>query len=289
MSDVKYIDSAEAAKMIRADLKGKFPGQKFSVTTSRYSGGSSIRVKWQNGPTVKQVKGICDHYEGASFDGMIDLQSYQDTIRDGEAVHYGCNYVFEDRDYTADFLQPVAERIAKEWGCDMPEIKLSTYDNTAYLHNNYVYPGGSSQSICEMIMKEVWDTTAFPEPEQAEEAEPAAKIIAPAQLELIQPDLALTTITELIFDEPISIPKRDHFDHIQPDSLRDALTDGALTDRYLANGIAAFARWDGCRILEVAALALEDANFGKEAFIMRNLLELSPSILNFIVAGIEAK
>jgi len=40
----KNMDIAESAKLLRSELKAKFPIQKFSVRISRYSMGESIEV-----------------------------------------------------------------------------------------------------------------------------------------------------------------------------------------------------------------------------------------------------
>ena len=40
----KYFTCAETAKLIRQSLKEAFPGVKFSVRSSTYSGGASIDV-----------------------------------------------------------------------------------------------------------------------------------------------------------------------------------------------------------------------------------------------------
>ncbi len=69
-----YISTTETAKLIRAQLKAAFPGQKFSVRSSKYAGGSSITVYWTDGPTTKQVDAVTGIFSGSRFDGMIDLK-----------------------------------------------------------------------------------------------------------------------------------------------------------------------------------------------------------------------
>jgi len=69
----RYIDTKDQAKLVRAALKKAFPGQKFSVTIDRYAGGSSIDVRWTDGPLTKDVDAVAWAYRGGSFDGMIDL------------------------------------------------------------------------------------------------------------------------------------------------------------------------------------------------------------------------
>ena len=66
-----------AAKNIRIELAQAFPGVKFSVKSSRFSGGDSITVSWTDGPNGDQVDAIIDRYSAGSFDGMVDLYTYE--------------------------------------------------------------------------------------------------------------------------------------------------------------------------------------------------------------------
>jgi len=99
----RHISCADTAKLIRKALKKAFPGQKFSVRSKVYSGGASITARWTDGPTAKVVDKFIKLYQGASFDGMIDLKSYHDSAlshEDGtvEQVQFGADYVFTSRD-----------------------------------------------------------------------------------------------------------------------------------------------------------------------------------------------
>ena len=84
----EYLSCAETAKLVRAALKKKFPGVKFSVRSDVYSGGASIDVRWVLGPTTKEVDEIAGQYESASFDGSIDMETRYDhwLLPDGSAV-----------------------------------------------------------------------------------------------------------------------------------------------------------------------------------------------------------
>ena len=79
MSETKYLTCAETAKLVRETMKVEFPGQKFSVRSSTYAGGASIRIGWTDGPTAAQVQSVTKIFEGSTFDGMIDfIQGYID-------------------------------------------------------------------------------------------------------------------------------------------------------------------------------------------------------------------
>lgn len=68
----EYIAPKDLAALIRSALKKHWPQIKFGVTSSR-GGGSSINIRWQDGPTAKQVEAIAGQFKTRGFDGMIDL------------------------------------------------------------------------------------------------------------------------------------------------------------------------------------------------------------------------
>lgn len=83
------MQTKEYAKQIREELKKAFPGIKFSVRTSLYSMGSSINVRWVDGPVQKDVEEVIRKYEQVSRDQW------------GEILSGGNMYVFANRDYSA--------------------------------------------------------------------------------------------------------------------------------------------------------------------------------------------
>ncbi len=142
----KYLSCAETAKLVRVALKKNFPGVKFSVTSSVYSMGASIDVRWVLGPTTKEVNAVAKQFESADFDGSIDLQTIKDhwllkdgstIIRDAQGtvgsmgyippehnpppegavpVHFGAHYVQCQRQLTEDWNDemPLREQVAKD-------------------------------------------------------------------------------------------------------------------------------------------------------------------------------
>lgn len=100
-SSTVWIDTANVAKLIRSQLKAKFPKCTFSVTISRYSGGSSVRINWEDGPVRTMVEAIVDQYQGKGFDGMQDMEYSKGAwlMPDGSAQfrriasHWGANEV----------------------------------------------------------------------------------------------------------------------------------------------------------------------------------------------------
>jgi len=116
----RYISVVDTAKLIRAALKENFPGVKFSVRSSQYAGGASINISWTDGPAQQDVRPITQPFAGATFDGMIDLKSYVTGELDGEAVHFGADYVFTTRelsDAERERLRPlVAAAVERAYG-----------------------------------------------------------------------------------------------------------------------------------------------------------------------------
>lgn len=87
-------DKATAASNIRRELKGKFPGVKFSVTQRR--GGSSITVRWTGGPRKNEVDAVLAKFAVGHFDGMTDSYSYNRSP--WCEVFGGSEYIFCERD-----------------------------------------------------------------------------------------------------------------------------------------------------------------------------------------------
>jgi len=108
-------------------------------------------VEWADGPTPAAVEAILDQFEGAGFDGMIDLQTYNQhwltpdgrvswaevgighsfpgehrhypaPHPDAELVSFGADYVFAHRRYSVSFLSRVAGEVCKARGWKPPEV-----------------------------------------------------------------------------------------------------------------------------------------------------------------------
>jgi len=131
MSNTQYLSCAETAKLVRAALKESFPGVKFSVKSSVYSGGASINIRYENGPTYKQVKEVASMFEGAYFDGMTDYKGSNYGSLDGNEVRFGADFIFVNRKFTKAFLEGAVEAACKYYGYAMPAI-TEGYDS-AYI------------------------------------------------------------------------------------------------------------------------------------------------------------
>lgn len=81
-------NQAQAAAAIREELKTKFPGVKFSVTSEGFSMGDAVRVKWTDGPTENEVTNITAKYEYGHFNGMEDIYEYSNRRDDIPQTKY---------------------------------------------------------------------------------------------------------------------------------------------------------------------------------------------------------
>lgn len=89
-------DCVQVAKEIRKALKLAFPYTKFSVTSSRYSMGSSVSVSWDNTPTAKQVEAITEQYSSVRY-----------CEATGETLSGGNMFVFARPEITKEFKATV--------------------------------------------------------------------------------------------------------------------------------------------------------------------------------------
>ena len=170
---VVHIGLVEAAKLIRANLKREFPDVKFSVRSSRYSGGSSIDVRWVDGPYG--VDHIIRPFAGKGFDGMIDMAYYQGAwlMPDGSAsfrengsgtqdsmgsvaaddadapddgavpVSFGAGYVSGQRGLSQAQVAKDLQRYADHWNDELAEA-ISDGRVAPAGEDGYAYAAGAS-------------------------------------------------------------------------------------------------------------------------------------------------
>jgi len=86
---------AQAATQIKTILKREFPGIAFSVRSESFSGGDSVHVSWNLGPTSEQVNKLISRYQYGHFDGMIDCYEYSNCHEDIPQTKFVC----AQRDY----------------------------------------------------------------------------------------------------------------------------------------------------------------------------------------------
>ena len=121
-----------AAENIRRELKRAFPGIKFSVRSSVYSGGDSINIGWVDGPTAAAVDRISDKYEAGKFNGMDDSYTYSRDIHAVWGDTFGdAHYVFTNRHFSDKAITWALDHVAEEWGLPAggQEISAEAFKN----------------------------------------------------------------------------------------------------------------------------------------------------------------
>ena len=118
-----YESTADTAKRVRKALKHYFPAMTFSVRSKVYSGGASIDVRWTDGPRTQAVERIAKAYEGADFDGMIDLKTHHSTIivdaGGPREIQFGADFVFCTRDVSNEQVLAEQARAIIEARCQI--------------------------------------------------------------------------------------------------------------------------------------------------------------------------
>lgn len=112
----KYFTTAETAKLIRTALKESFPGVKFSVKSHTYSGGSSINVRWIDGPTCGMVESVANTFKGAYFDGMQDYKGSTKAMIDGQVVKFGADFIFCHREVSPELDVRIKAAFVRKYG-----------------------------------------------------------------------------------------------------------------------------------------------------------------------------
>lgn len=107
--DAKMSRQARAAKNMRMQLKGAFPGVKFSIKSRSFAGGDSVDVSWVLGPTTGEVDAIIGRYEPGSFNGMEDIYEYdRDAVRSAfRAVMGATKYAHSQREIPQELRERV--------------------------------------------------------------------------------------------------------------------------------------------------------------------------------------
>ena len=159
-----YIPVTEVAKLVRAALKEHFPGIKFSVQSSSYAGGASIRVEWTDGPTEAMVDHILTSFEGASFDSMTDSMYYHSSTLDGKSVRYGADFVTPHRKMSSAFAERGVREFCKEWNISM--IRIDGTEEEAYVDTRQFGISQDGISMAHYLGEALRNTNAYKKPDQ---------------------------------------------------------------------------------------------------------------------------
>jgi hypothetical protein len=195
MAEYKRIPATEVGKLIRENLKAEFPGVKFGV--KKTSGGSCYTIQWVDGPTSRQVDEVVSMFKGASFDGMYDLKTYNHiTNEDGDQIHYGVDYIFSNRSYSAGFLKHMVDYAMATYAfTEDPQFEVieDTYENYVTAKNSNARFG--SEWARDFLVKLCWQYEAGKLPEIPA---PVVKEVEQAQqIEEVAISQPITTTTQV--------------------------------------------------------------------------------------------
>jgi len=109
-------EAAKCAKSIKQELKKRWPAVKFSVKSDNYSGGNSVDIHWELGPTDRQVSKVTKKYQGGSFDGMTDSYTYSKT-----GTEFSAKYVHTHRDTPRAVYEQLCRDYAALLGEPIPD------------------------------------------------------------------------------------------------------------------------------------------------------------------------
>ncbi|PLX76774.1 MAG: hypothetical protein C0607_03690 [Azoarcus sp.] len=126
----KYLSCAETAKLVRQALKEAFPGIKFSVRSSNYSGGASMRIEWLDGPNTAQVEAVACRFKASYFDGGIDYKGSIYHMMYGQQVRFGADFIHCQRQFSDAAIQTAIDRTYSRYagnfksdGIDKPTVQ----------------------------------------------------------------------------------------------------------------------------------------------------------------------
>lgn len=166
-----HVSAAEAARLLREQLKARFPGVKFQVITSDRT---CLNVRWVDGPRGSEVSGLAEQYRGGGFDGSIDLAyhvthwlhpdgsttvaSSQGTVDSGGyiskitsdcpapgcfLVSFGSRYIFVYREMSAEAERQLRVKAAAYYGY--------ADDLSRNIHQHY--PCGDHRSVAWFVQQ----------------------------------------------------------------------------------------------------------------------------------------
>jgi hypothetical protein len=143
------------AGIIRKILKEVYPTVKFSVKYESFSGGNSINVKWEDGPSDEVVGQMLNIFENGDFDVMTDLYEYRQgyVVSNGEQVD-GVKYVFA-RSHTS---QAINDRAQVECGKIFSKELEETFGQFKW---NWIY-GQKIGQIVKRLMAEAFTDKPMP-------------------------------------------------------------------------------------------------------------------------------
>lgn len=163
-ANIKGGSLVAAAKNCRIELKAAFPGVKFSVRTSRFSGGDSMDVQWTDGPTSDQVSAIVDRYSAGRFNGSDDSYNYSENA--WTAAFGDAKYVHTKRDDSDMAIESAIRTVRAKYagnfeahGIDVPTVddyRAGKLWNVEVIEGAYASHDGLQSLISRELHRRTW-------------------------------------------------------------------------------------------------------------------------------------
>ena len=130
--------AALTAKVIKKRLTALYPKVKFSVTSSIFSMGDSVDIRWTDGPPADDVSAITHQYQQGSYDSMQEMYNYEAI--DASLGCDGAKYVQCHREISAGYKAMLHAKAEEKYGKLNPN-DISYYRRLADIEKEFFpYP-----------------------------------------------------------------------------------------------------------------------------------------------------
>lgn len=133
----QYASAAHGSKNLKKELAAAFPGVKFSVRSSTFSGGDSIDVSWTLGPTQKEVEAITGKYQEGHFNGMEDIYEFSHDNQ-WPGLFGGAKFVSESRHTPPELFEQIGRAL-----CALQRVEYNGQYTRGLMGENDTFDLGS--------------------------------------------------------------------------------------------------------------------------------------------------
>lgn len=141
--------AAQAAALIRKEIKAAYPGLKFTCTSQNYAGGNSINVGYQDQPRAvhEAIKSMLGKYEYGHFDGMTDMYEHSNCRTDIPQT----KYLFVSNNMSDAKREEIYQQLRTGWkdGDKLP---------ATYAEGRAVYFDSHGQYVSDMVWRQFQDS-----------------------------------------------------------------------------------------------------------------------------------
>lgn len=129
----------EVSKNAKKLLQQTFPGVKFSVTLDRYSGGSTLQVRWDLGPSPAEVERIVEPFEAGRWNILEESYeySYSPERQAWAAVMGTARFVSVSRSWLGNFEPRQTRKLEREIAEHLPGLVPHWFKDQTERHAEY--------------------------------------------------------------------------------------------------------------------------------------------------------